>query len=195
MRKLLVSASVILLGFFAFAATASAAGAVVPEDGSLLDLAKPVYEAVMGGQWYLGAALTLVLLVAAFRKYAPGKTGEWARGDIGTPILLLVGSFGGAMATGIIGVGTNSISVAMAWTAFKIALSAAGGYTLAKKLLAPIVLKIGSKAPAWMQPAFTLVFWFFESNPAITKAEVAGTVAVGAKPAPGAAVPGEISDI
>jgi hypothetical protein len=183
MRKLLTSLGIIALGFFAFTATAAAAGEISPEDGSLLDLARPVYDAVVHGQYWLGASLALVLAVAAFRKYAPGKAGAWARTDVGGSLLVLAASFGGAAATGLLAAGTNAMTGELAWTALKVALAAAGGYSLAKKLLAPVLRKIADKAPPWMKPLFAMLLWSFETP--IAKAETAGDVAVAENPPTG----------
>ncbi len=181
MKKTLSILALVALTLVSFTAAAFAAGAVVPEDGSLLDLAKPVYEAVMHGQWWLGASLALVLCVGLFKRYAPAKAQEWAHSDVGGSILVLAGSFGGALATGLVAAGTNALTPGLAWMALKVALAAAGGYSLIKKLLGPLV----AKAPAWMQPILGMLMWVFDSKPAITKAEEAGKEAVEAKPAAG----------
>jgi hypothetical protein len=186
-RKLAVGLSLAALAFFSFIATAAAAGTAVPEDGALLDLARPVFDAIMHGQWWLAASLALILVVAAIKKYAPGKFGAWAHSDLGGSILVLGASFGGAAATGLLAAGTGAMSLALAWTALKVALAASGGYSLLKKLVMPYVRKLGDKAPAWMKPIFSMLLWAFDSNAqVVAAAEQAGNDAVAANPPTGA---------
>ena len=173
-------------------ATASAAGAVDPAgDGTgLLELAKPVFQAVMSGQYVLGAALALVLVVALVRKYASGRFPFLAT-DAGGALLTLVGSFGGAVATALAAGATPSLAVA--WVALGVAASAAGGYALIKKLVGPLV----TKAPGWLQPILRLVVWFFDRPSSVVKeVEAAGDAAVAANPPSGAAgIIGELRDL
>ncbi len=180
--KIYVTLAVLVSAFLAFTATAFAAGVATPADGSLLDLARPVFDAIMHGQWWLGASLALVLIVAAFRRYAPGKAGAFAHSAVGAALLVLVGSFGGALATGIMAAGTSALTMALVWVSLKVAFGAAGGYSLLK----PLIVWVAAKAPAWMQPAFAMITWMFDGPTAIQTAETAGNAAVEAKPAAGA---------
>lgn len=186
MNRIATTLIVAAVGTASFAGTAAAAGAAVPDDGSLLDLAKPLFSAVMGGNYWLAASLALVLMVAVCRRYLPKwfpKAFGWAAGDAGGALLVLLGAFGGAMATGLAaGAGP---SVAMAVVAFKVALGAAGGFTMLKKLIAPALRAMQDKAPAWARPILGLLAWVAERPDAIGKAEAAGDAAVAAKPAPG----------
>lgn len=196
MRKFTITAALAILAFLSFTTAVFAGGAVTPEDSSLLDLAKPVYDAVMGGQYWLAASFALVLVVAAFKRYAPGRAGEWARTDLGGSLLVLLASFGGALATGLLAVGTNAMTLALAFTALKVAFGAAGGYALIKKILVPILRRVAEKVPAWMKPIFTVALWAFESHTPVAVAEKAGDEAVKNNPAEGAnGVVGEPTDI
>lgn len=180
----------LLTVFVAFSATAFAAGQVTPEDGSIWDLAKPVYDAIVNGEWWMAAALGLVLAVTAFKRYAGSvpKYGpalvKFANSDEGGPILVLVGAFGGAVATGLAATGASSLTLALALTAAKVAVSAAGGYTLVKKLIIPRLRKLAEKAPSWAKPIFAVIFWAFEKTP-VAEAEAAGEAAVRANPPKG----------
>lgn len=192
MRKLLTAGFFAIIAYFSFAGVAFASGAVVPEDGSLLDLAKPVYEAIMGGQFWLAAMFGLVFAVTAAKRYLPGKAGEFVNGDVGQPLTVLLLSFGGAGATALLAAGPGAVLTgALAWAALKIAFAAAGGYTMLKALLAPLLQKWAEKAPAWLKPVFSLLLWVFSKPTAVQKAEKAGDDAVAANPPTGTPVPGE----
>lgn len=174
------------MAYFSFIGVALASDAVVPTDGSLIDLAKPVYEAVMGGQWWLAAMLGLILATTAAKKYAPGKLGTMINSTYGQEATVLLLAFGGAAATALLAAGPGAVLTgALAWAALKIAVGAAGGYALLKSLLAPVIEKIKGKAPAWMAPAFDLLLWAFSKPTAIETAEKAGDDAVKANPSTG----------
>lgn len=196
MRKITTALLFAVVAYFSFIGVALAAGAVVPQDGSILDLAKPVYEAILGGQWWLGAMLGIVLLTTAAKRYLPGKLGTWVNGDYGQPLTVLLLSFGGAGAAALLAAGPGAVVTGtLLWAALKVAVGAAGGYSLLKQLLAPVIQKFAAKAPAWMQPLFSVVLWVFSKPSAVAVAEKAGDDAVAAKPAEGAgAILGEPKD-
>jgi len=195
-KKLFAFLSVVFMGLLAFSATAHASDAVASGDGSLVDLAKPVFDAIMHSQWWVAASLVLVLLVAGFKRYATGKASEFAHSDVGGSTLILLGAFGSAFATGLMATGTGAFSFAVAKTALKVAIGAAGGYSLLKKLLAPILTKLSAKAPAWAKAPLTMLLWVLDTPSAATKAAAAGQKAVEAKPAEGVtAITGEPEDL
>lgn len=173
----------------AMAASATVAVADVSPDASWIDLAKPVLEAVRAGNGWLAAALALVLLTTAGRKYGASRW-PWLSSKAGGALLNLLLSFGGMAATAL-AAGTLP-SWALAATALKVSLAAAGGFTLIKELAAPALRWLESKAPAWLRPwlapAINLALWAFEGKgkAAVAKAEAAGQAAVEAKPAAGA---------
>jgi hypothetical protein len=135
--------------------------------------------------------LALVLAVAAAKRYAPGKVGAWMATDVGGTATTLVMSFAGALATTLSTGG--GVTWAMAKSAGLIAVGAAGGYAMIKKLvIEPFLKPLSKKAPAWAQPIFQIVFWIFDRKTPVEKAEVAGEAAVVAKPAPGR---GKITEI
>jgi hypothetical protein len=193
MKKLIAPISIALgfLGvlFTGFLVSANAASTVVPEDGNLLDLARPIFDEIMKGHFIAAAALALVLMVALVKRYAPGKAGEFVHSDAGGSLTTLLMAFGGALATATMG--GASWTWGMLWTAGSLAVTAAGGYVLAKKLIVePLLRPLSKKAPAWMQPVFSMVMWLFDKKVAEQEAaKKAGDEAVAANPPTGIVPP------
>lgn len=203
MRKLLAPISlalgvvaVALLGFFT---SAQAAENLSPDDGNLLDLARPVFDQIMAGHYVAASALALVLAVALVKRYAPGKFGEFVHSDPGGALTTLLMSFGGALATATMG--GSPWSWGMLWAAGGVAVTAAGGYSLIKKLvIEPFLKPWSAKAPAWMRPILALVLWVFDKPTSaaetIKDSEAAGEAAVVANPGAGAdGITGEPKDL
>ena len=189
--------ALVAIGLVSFGATALAAGAVAPSSGSLLDLAKPVYEAISSGHYIACAALALILAMALVRRYAPKYLGatvaKFVNSDAGNAISTLVVSFLGAVATGTAaGVHWGGLSTHLLWTSLLVGVTAVGGYEVLLHLLAgPVLAKIETKLPAWMQPIVGLLLGVFNKDSgnaqALAKAQAAGQAAVAANPAPGVA--------
>lgn len=183
----------LLVAIFSFTATglALAAGAAVSTtagDGSAFDLLRPVYDAFTTGHYAYAGMLALVLVVALLKRYAPAKYGisDFVHGDVGGSLLTLFASFGGAMATSL--AGGVGVSFDMAKTATLIAVGAAGGYAMIKKLIVePLRTSVWyqTKAPAWLKAALQVVFWVFDKPDPVAAAEDAGQKAVEAKPGAG----------
>lgn len=194
-----VTSGLAALGLFlvAFTASAHAAGAVAPDEGSLLDLARPIFDQVMAGHYIAAAALSLVFLVALAKRYAPGKYGDFIRGDVGGSLMTLLGSFGGALSLATIG--GAPWTWGMLTTALTVAFAAAGGYALIKKLIVEPLVKstwYQTKAPAWLKAALSIVLWMFDKKAAETKATADGQAAVIANPPTGVTgVVGEPTEI
>lgn len=202
MKKLLAPLT-ITLGFLGvllagFVVSANAASTVAPDDGNLLDLARPIFDEIMRGHYIAAAALGLILCVALIKRYAPGKFGTFVHSDAGGSLTTLLMSFGGALATATMG--------GAAWTwgmlpaAGKVAFFAAGGYVLLKKLIVePLLKPLSMKTPTWMQPMWAMVFWMFDKKvseaDALAGAKLAGDTAVLANPATGTGVLPEAKDI
>ncbi len=186
-NRLFATLSLVGLLLLSFVATAFAAGEVTPDDGSLLDLARPVFDAVMHGQYWAGAALAVVMLCAVTRRYMPEAWKSGAKGDvIGTALAFGMAS-AGALGTGLLAQGTNALTMALAIAALKIGAVAVGGYTVLHKLASALVATawFQEKAPAWLKTGVGFALMMFGSR-AIEKAEAAGEAAVAANPAGGA---------
>lgn len=202
MKKLLAPLSafgfVVAAFLVSFTGTAYGAQAISPEDGSIIDLARPVFDQIMAGHWLAATALALVLAVALLKRYAPGKLGELVHSDAGGALSTLLMAFGGALATATMGGAAWSWS--MLWTALTVAVTAAGGYSLIKKLLVePILKPLAANGPLWLKPILAVVLWIFDKKDSGTieaEAKAAGDAAVAANPAPGAdGVVGEAKDL
>lgn len=192
MKRFVLIGSAFLLALMGITtATAFAAGATLPEDGSWLDFVKLVWDAFSKGQHLYAGSIALFAAVVLAKRYAPGKVGEWLHTDVGGAATTLLMSFAAAMASSLAdGAG---ITWAMTKAATLIAIGAAGGYSLIKKLIVePLLKPLAAKAPKWMQPVFALVFWFFDRKTPVEKAEAAGEAAVKAAPAPGV---GKVTEI
>lgn len=186
-KKLTAVVAFTAIAYLSFVGVALAQGAVVPNDGSLLDLARPIYEAIIGGQWWIAAMLGLILATTAAKRYLPGKVGAWVNSSTGQPLTVLVLAFAGAALTALMAGGPGAVmSLSLAWIALKVAVGAAGGYTLLKSLIAPILQKLADKAPSSLKPIFALLLWAFSKRSAVQEAETAGNAAVAATPAAGA---------
>lgn len=189
MKSLRAMLITLVVCFFSFVGTSVAFAAASPEGGNILDLAKPVLDAVMGGQYAYAASLALVLLVAAARRWGV-KRWQFLRTDAGGSLLVLVGAFGGALATSLAaGVG---MSWGLLWAAVGVAVSASGGYTLVKRLVIdPLLRPLASKVPKWLKPLFSLLLWMFD-NQSVAKAEAAGEAAVKKNPSNGLPTPRDL---
>lgn len=167
--KYLTATLFMLLSFFA-------TSVAMAQSESLSELAGPVLSAVTDGNYAYAAALALVLLVALVRRFGGAKYPFLASKKF-APVLVLVGSFGAAMAV-TLGAG-QALSLGMAWVAVKVAIGAAGGYSLAK----PLLDFVQSKLPSWAWPLFSVFDAVFKSK---TKAaEAAGKQAVLDNPSEG----------
>lgn len=184
-----------LIGLLAFSATAFAADTIAPPNASIMDLAKPVFNAFSGGHYAYAAALGVILLVAVLKKasarYLPSTVVNALHSDAGGSALALAGATATAMAAGLAAPGAV-VTFGLLKTALLVGVGAAGGYAVLKNLVIEPVLKpLASKAPAWAQPIFTLVFWIFDKPDSVLATEAnaaaAGEAAVKANPSPGVA--------
>lgn len=145
-----------LLSFFGVAAAQSTAGG---SESSLLELARPVLEAVVSGKPGLATALALILAAALARRYLAPRVAFFAS-DAGASVLVLLSAFGAAMAAAI--TGGAQWSPALTWKALAIAVPAAGGFSLAK----PVIRAIEARYP-WAAKATRLVSWVFDKPPTV----------------------------
>lgn len=148
----------------------------------MVDMLRPILDAARGGQGMLAACLTLVLAVALAKRYGAARF-PVLHTDIGGAALTLLGSFGGALATTLMAGAAPSLGLAA--SALGVAFAAAGGYSMAKRLLVPTLRALQAKLPASMRPLLGLVLWVFDKPSPVAKAEAAGAAAVAAHPAPG----------
>lgn len=191
----LVLAAMLLMSF---TATAFAQGAVAPDDASLLDLLRPVVDAVKGGQWALGGSLGVIFLMAVAKRYIPEswKAGKFLHSDLGGMVSTFLFSFAGSLVIALTPTGAT-LGAAMAYAALKFAVAAIGGYTVLNQLAKALVASAwwADHAPAWLKSAVALVLAMIGSK-AIAKAEKAGQDAVDANPPGGAnAAAGEPASI
>lgn len=188
MKTALSYLAVALAFVLAFFGVAAAQGAAGGEDGSLIDLARPVLEALVSGEPGLATALALVFAAAAARRYLAPRV-PFLASDVGGSVLVLVSAFGAAMAAAI--TGGASWSPDLAWKALAIAVPAAGGYSLLK----PVIKALEARFP-WLAKITRLVSWVFDKPPSpVIEAEAAGDAALAAKPPTGATPPGGFRDV
>jgi hypothetical protein len=182
------AALVLLTALVSFVATAHAATGAEVATESVLDQARPIFDAVMAGHYWYAAAAALVLLVALVQRYgerAPlvGKYLAWTKSSWGTPLLVILASTGGALATAL--AAGASPSLAMLWAALGIGAGAIGSHKLMKEVGAPMLRALQGKLPAWAQLPLSLVLWVFERPDRVAEAEAAGKTAVDAAPSTG----------
>lgn len=191
MRKFIEPIIIAMLLLAGFAGMAFAAGAPTsPDDQSLIELMRPVLDAVMHGQWWIAAAAGLVLSVAAMRRYSDklGRFGKAVKTEPGIIATTFVLSFAGAALTALTAAGPGAVvSSALAMMSAKIAFAAVGGWMIIHKVATWAVATefYKTKVPAWIQSIIGGALALIGSN-AVKKAEDAGNAAVAANPATGA---------
>lgn len=183
-----VFALAVLVFLFCFTASAIASAGVVPTDDSTIqEMLRAVVDAFQSGHKLYAGMIALSVTVLLVKKLAPKwkALDQKVHTDVGGATLTLVGSFAAAMATNM-AAGNYEPSWPMARAAIYIAIGAAGGYTLIKKLIVePILRPLSKKAPAWARPIFAMVFYIFDKKTPVEEAEAAGEKAVAEKPATG----------
>jgi hypothetical protein len=168
---------------------------VTTDDSSLIDLARPVYDAFVNHQYGLMIPLAIVLIVALLRRL-PGKVGTFMHSDFGGTISAL--SIGGATAVGAaLAVPGAHVTFDILKAGFAAGVLAAGGYAVLKHVFVdPVLPKLAALAPSWLQPILNLFISIFDHSTApkqpptaevVNKATTAGTAAVAANPGQGAA--------
>ncbi len=157
------------VGVAAFAATTHAATAAgVEPDSSILDVAKPVWEAFSGGHYAYAAALMVILMVALVKRYLGDKV-AFLHSDAGGSLMALVAAVATAMAAGLAAPGAT-ITLALLKTSLLVGVGAAGGYALLKNLVVePILMPLAAKY-TWMQPVLSVVMWMFDHGTDAAKA-------------------------
>lgn len=163
------------------------------DDASLLDLLRPVYEALTAGQYALTTALALIALTALAKRYLGGAL-PWLHTDAGGSLLVLVGAGATAAAAGLLAPGTH-VTLGLLKNALFAGVTAAGGYAMIKNLIITPVLPL---LPSWLRTVLTPLLWIFDGSMkpqevAIAASVAAGVVAVETKPAQG--VQGIVSNV
>lgn len=146
------------------------------ESEPILDLAKPVLDAITGGQYWYAAALSVILGVALLSRYAPAK---WKLDTgLGKALMVLLGTYATALISAGLGGGTP-MSLALAKGALGTAVTAAGGFTLARELVKYLAMKL--PLPSWIKKP---LLWIFGKD-VVAEAEAAGDKAVAENPPKG----------
>ena len=189
LKKIRLPAFVILAFMFGFVPFALAADAATPQDGTLLDLLKPVYDAFAGRNYLEAAALGVIVIVALMKRWSgSGKFGKFVHSDLGGSLAALLVSMAGCFATALATPGAH-VTWSLMKTAAYVGIGAAGGFAVLKNL---VIEPLAKHLPAWAQPMLSLVMWIFDHGPgagqeAIAQATAAGQAAVQANPGQGAA--------
>ena len=167
---ILIALLVAALAFIAMPALALA-GAVSPSDQPVIDLARLIYEGVIGGHYFAAAAGALVLVTAVLRRYG-AQLIPWLASDVGGTALAFAGSLGGALLTAALG-GAH-LSWWLAWQAFQVGAAAVGGYVALKRLVINPLRPRAASWPTWARAIFAVVAWVFDRpEPSSTRAATA----------------------
>lgn len=163
-------------------------------DASVFEMLRPVYDALIGGHYALTTVLVVLVIVGLLRKFA--SPGSWIFTNPGGTALAMVFSMASALAVTLAAPGV-AVSLAMLKSAFMVGVGAAGGFAVLKNLLIdPVLRPLAAKAPAWLQPIFSVVFYIFDKPDPVVVATTAGAAAVAAAPGEGvSAVAGQPTDI
>jgi hypothetical protein len=157
-KRILVTAvaTFFTIALFAGIALAQATGG---GGGSPLDFLMPIYEALTGGHYAYAGCMAMVALVALVKR---GWDSPWMHTDLGGAAMIVVGTMAATLMTALGAPGAH-LSWPMAYAALGTAISAAGGYSLLKRLAAPLLAKIEKKWP-WMEKVNDLVSWIWEKT-------------------------------
>lgn len=118
-------------------------------DFDIFVLAKQIFDAVMGGQWTLVAALALMLVVFALRKFGAARL-PWLASDAGGAVAVLLTSVLGAVATAL--TAGEVLSPALLLKALQVGFAAAGGWAVLKKALLPLGMWLLTKLGLQSKP-------------------------------------------
>lgn len=158
MNKPAKIALLILTFLAAFTGTALAAEAATGADGSLLDLLRPVYQAFSGGHYAYAASLGIIVVVALIKRESQSA---WLHTDVGGSLLTLVAAASTASAAALATPGAH-LTLSLIESSLLVGVGAAGGYSMLKRLLAPLVLKLQARLPSWAQGSCRVVLWVFD---------------------------------
>lgn len=172
-------ASLILIFLGVFTGTAIAADVAASPDAT--ELLRQILDAVATGRWWAAGSAAVIGLIAVARHYMPESWKTGYKGDVVGIASAFALAFAGAIAAWAAVPGVT-MSFAVAATATKVAIVAAGGFNILHKLIGALVA--WGKLPAWATSILKVVAALIGSS-AVKKAEAAGSAAVAAAPAPG----------
>lgn len=135
-RKILTALVWFGVALLSFTGVAVAAALADPTgDGSgFVDMVRPLYQAVLSGRYAYAACLALVAAAAGARTW--GRTRyPWLDTEEGMAWTILLGSFGGALATALGAARWPTLE--MTWQAGSIAMTAGGGAWLLRHAVVP----------------------------------------------------------
>lgn len=162
MRKLRL-AWLVALTFFALAylfAAAAWAAAAAGTDGSIADLLRPVYDAIIAGDYAFAIASAIVLIAAVLRRYG-SKVFPWFGTQTGGVAILMIGTFGTSLSTAL--AAGEPVSWDLVYGALKAAAVAGSLYSWIKRLVIdPLRPWMESNAPAPLRYVFLAVAWIFD---------------------------------
>lgn len=172
MKKLIPILTTAVVFLLTFGATAHAAAALEPADGSLLDLMKPIYSAFLAGNDVYAGSLALVFGVALARRYGTARY-PWLSTDAGSAATTMLMSFGGAMVAAL-GAGAAP-TWSMAGHATVVGVTAMGGYAALRHLVVlPYLTYLATRGPAWLHKPADLILWVFQATAPERTAPVVG---------------------
>lgn len=173
---------------------AAATSLAVPDEASVLDLLRPVYDALTGGQYTYGTLLLIVAAVALTKRFVPLP---WLHTDTGGSVLVAIGTTAAALAVSAAIPGTQ-LSIGAVSAAFKAGIMAAGGYVFIKNV---IITPLLPRLPAWLQKILTPILWVFDGSMkpgevALKEAVAEGNKAILIKPSQGVvSIVGDAKDV
>lgn len=183
-----------LLAVCGHAAAAAATSLAVSDEASILDLLRPVYEALTGGQYAYGTLLAIVAAVALTKRFVPIA---WLHTDTGGSVLVAIGTTAAALAASVATPGAH-VTLSGLSAAFKAGLLAAGGYVFIKNV---VITPLMPRLPVWLQKILTPILWVFDgtmkpSAVALKESIDAGNNAIILKPVQGVvSIVGEAKDV
>jgi hypothetical protein len=160
-------AILVLILSFALTSTAFAAAGE-------FELARPILDAVMSGDYIWAATAAIVLGVALMRKFGAKAWPPLGSGKAAA-IMVVVGSFAGAVLNAL--TAGEGLSWEVLLTALKVAIFSGGAVALAKEL-----------SPMWLRPVLDTLLGSDSADTRLRDAERAGLDAMKSNPSDGTGI-------
>jgi hypothetical protein len=134
----------------------SLALAAEPAPPDYLDLLRPIWEAISAGNWWMAGAAIIVVAGVLLSRFGQ-QLSSWFATGAGKAVIVLVTSFGTALYASLQAGAVGSLE--LLWAATRLAVEAAGIYSLIKALVlepllrwttAPAPIRWFTKALAWV---------------------------------------------